>query len=45
MLVEDLVVDALGLRRRNSSYSSVQVVRAPYHPQVDLLEGCGFSPS
>lgn len=42
MLVEDLAVDALELCSRNRSYSSVQVVSEPNHPQVDLLEGCGF---
>lgn len=43
VLDEDLV-DTLELCSRKSSYSSLQVVSEPNHPQVDFLKGCVFSP-
>lgn len=43
MLVEELAVDTSELFGRKGSCSSMQAVREPSHPQVDLLEGCVFS--
>lgn len=44
MLAEDLAVDTSKLCSRNGNYSSVQMLSEPHNFQVDLLEGCGFSP-